>query len=427
MGRPEVARDSASRALSLVVGLALTAALSGCAGTPNRHGPESATRTQVTATFASETGEVFGFPDSTQSPLGLAEVPATLRPFFAQCKLGDAALARVAERFARRQAEGEAPLDASEISFALRAEGSPYVWPRAWTLEGGDLTSAAAVERMHGWLATFDDGGERRCGVALAATPERSVVSAVAIDALADLEPLPVRARAGTWIDVNASVLVPASDAKVVVLGPTGAPYSVPTSFDGQRARARFNVDRPGAFLVQLLASVAGGPRPVLEATVYVDARPPTSFFSDAAPGEPPKPLDAGADLTTALFDMVNLARRSEQSPPLVRDANLDAIAERHAAAMRKLGRIAHDAGDGDPKSRVEAAQLSILATGENVAHALDVTRAHRALWASPSHRENLLQPRFDRVGIGIALDPDGSIWVCEVFADFPDQPGALR
>src|SRR5512146_2705736 len=106
MGRPEVARDSASRALSVLVGLTLTAVLlgaSGCAGTPNRHAPESATHTQVTVTFASETGEVFGFPDSTQSPLGLAEVPATLRPFFAQCKLGDAALARVAERFARRQ------------------------------------------------------------------------------------------------------------------------------------------------------------------------------------------------------------------------------------------------------------------------------------------------------------------------------------
>jgi len=424
MGRPEVARDSASRALSVLVGLALTAVLlgaSGCAGTPNRHGPESATHTQVTATFASETGEVFSFPDSTRSPLGLGEVPATLRPFFAQCKLGDAALARVAERFARRQAEGEAPLDASEISFALRAEGSPYVWPRAWTLEGGDLTSAAAVERMHGWLATFDDGGERRCGVALATTAERSVVSAVAIDALADLEPLPVRARAGTWIDVDASVLVPASDAKVVVLGPRGTPYYVPTSFDGQRARARFNVDRPGAFLVQLLASVGGGPRPVLEATIYVDARPPSSFFSDAAPGEPPKPLGAGADVTSALFDMVNQARQSEQSPPLVRDANLDAIAERHAVAMRKLGRIAHDAGDGDPNSRAEAAQLGILVTGENVAHTVDVTRAHRTLWASPSHRENLLQPRFDRVGIGIALDSDGSIWVCEVFADFPD------
>jgi uncharacterized protein YkwD len=111
-----------------------------------------------------------------------------------------------------------------------------------------------------------------------------------------------------------------------------------------------------------------------------------------------------------------------DASPALTRDATLDGIAEGHAVAMRKLGRIAHDAGDGDPARRVESAGLGVLVTGENVAHAPDVTRAHRVLWSSPSHRENLLQPRFDGVGIGVALDPDGSIWVCEVFADFPDR-----
>ncbi len=413
-------------ALPGLILLALAGAC-GCSATPTSRGPTSGTRTQATPAFASDGGEVFGFPDVTRSPLGVAQVPAPLAAFFGQCKLGDAALSRVAERFARRQAEGSAALDVSEISFALRAEGSPYVWPRAWTLEGGDLDNPAAVERMHAWLTSFDDGGERRCGVALATTPQRSVLAAVAVDALADLDPLPVQIRSGTWVEVNANLLVTASDAKVIVLGPSGAPYAVPTSFDGQRARARFHADRPGAFLIQLLANVAGGPRPVLEATVYADVAPPTSFFGDAAPGEPKQPLDGGTDNAAALLAMVNQARATEQSPALARDATLDGIADRHAQAMRKQRRVAHDAGDGDPRSRVEGAELSILATGENVAHALDITRAHRALWASPSHRENLLQPRFDRIGIGIAIDPDGSIWVCEVFADFPDQVGAPR
>jgi len=390
-------------------------------------GPTSATQTQTTPAFASDGGEVFTFPEVTQSPLGVAQVPAPLSAFLEQCRSGDAALARVAERFARRQAEGSAPLDVSELSFALRAEGSPYVWPRAWTLEGGDLENSAAVERMQGWLSSFNDGGERRCGVALASTRDRHVLAAVAVDALADLEPLPVRLRAGTWVDVNANLLVPADEAKVIVLGPSGPPYAVPTTLDGRHARARFNADRPGAFLIQLLANVAGGPRPVLEATAYADAPPPTSFFGDAAPGEPAEPLPASADKTAALLAMLNQARATEQSPALQRDPTLDGIAERHAQAMRQLKRIAHDAGDGDHRRRVEATQLSVLATGENVAHALNVARAHRALWASPSHRENLLQPRFDRVGIGVALDADGSIWVCEVFADFPDQVGAPR
>jgi uncharacterized protein YkwD len=420
MGRPGsvgVARSLWSKVVPALLSLALACGSS--AQTPVSAAKGSAAQEQTTPAFAGDGGELFTFPDETASPRAIAGVPVELAPFFDQCRLGDAALSRVAERFARRQSQGSAPLDVSEISFALRAEGSPYVWPRAWTLEGGDLASAAAVQRMRGWLDSWADGGERRCGIALTTVRERSVLAAVAVDALADLEPLPVRLRAGAWVDVSATLLVPTSDAKVIVLGPSGAPYTVPTSFDGQQARARFHADRPGAFLIQLLANVAGGPRPVLEATVYADAQPPMSYFGDRAPGEPASPLGAGADKAQALLEMVNQARATEQSAALVRDTVLDGIAARHAEAMRKLKRIAHDAGDGDPQSRVQASELNVLAAGENVAHALDVIRAHRVLWASPSHRENLLQPRFDRIGIGVATDPDGSIWVCEVFADF--------
>ena len=423
MGRSARARDASTtspRARALC-GL-LLGFLAGCSAPPSPR-PPSIARGQSAPVVSSDSGELFSFPDATASPRGVANVPRSLQPFFDACQRGDAALSRVAERFARRQSEGSAALDVSEMSFALRAEGSPYVWPRAWTLEGGDLSAPAAVERMRAWLQGFGDGGERRCGIAMVSQGERSVLAAVAIDALADLEPLPVRSRVGGWVDVNARVLVPTTEAKVIVLGPSGAPYAVPTSFDGQMARARFRADRPGAFLVQLLASVAGGPRPVLEATVYADVPPPSSYFGDAAPGEPAASSTPDPDPAASLLRMVNEARASEQSSALARDSALDQIALHHAEAMRRLKRIAHDAGDGDPKSRVEAANIGVLAAGENVAHALDVTRAHRALWASPSHRENLLEPRYDRIGIGTVVDADGSIWVCEVFADFPDSP----
>jgi uncharacterized protein YkwD len=419
MGRTWVTRGTKSRAtLGPMLGLVVVAI--GCAG-PAVRSPRASTTSLSTAAAASD-GEVFSFPETMASPLALGSNAAHLGDFLAQCRLGDAALARVAERLARRQSSGSSPLDVSELSFALRAEGSPYVWPRSWTLEGGDLESPATVARMRSWLESFDDGGERRCGVALAETAERNVLAAVAVDALADLDPMPVRVRSGAWVTFSATMLVPTTAAKVIVLGPNGGPRAVPTALEGQRVRARFRADRTGTFLVQLLANVEGGPRPVLEASIYADVKTPTSFFGDAAPGEPAQPPPNGADPSETLLSMVNLARESEGSPALSREAALDAIAQRHAEAMRLAKRIAHDAGDGLPPARIEAAGVSVLAAGENVAHALDLTRAHRALWASPSHRENLLQPRFDRIGIGVAPDPDGSVWVCEVFADFPDR-----
>jgi uncharacterized protein YkwD len=62
------------------------------------------------------------------------------------------------------------------------------------------------------------------------------------------------------------------------------------------------------------------------------------------------------------------------------------------------------------------AGQLAHL-IGENVVHAADPERAHRALWESPSHRANFLHRGFERWGLGIAPDRDGSLWICELFA----------
>jgi uncharacterized protein YkwD len=73
--------------------------------------------------------------------------------------------------------------------------------------------------------------------------------------------------------------------------------------------------------------------------------------------------------------------------------------------------------GDGTPQARIHAAGIQVVVAGENVAHAANLRRAHRALWSSPSHRDNMLHPRFDVVGIGIAEDEDGTVWVCQVFA----------
>ena len=42
---------------------------------------------------------------------------------------------------------------------------------------------------------------------------------------------------------------------------------------------------------------------------------------------------------------------------------------------------------------------------------------ANRALHASPSHRMNLLGG-YTHVGVGIAKDDAGDVWVCEVFAE---------
>ena len=179
--------------------------------------------------------------------------------------------------------------------------------------------------------------------------------------------------------------------------------------------RGSFSPDQAGGWLVQVLADTERGPRPVAEALTYADQAPPRGFHLHPAPGE-----DAGASLeddAAALVRMINAARQSEGLAPLARDPRLDAVAERQARAMAKAKMLAHDVGEGGAKERIEAA-VTPRAFGENIARATSVPRAHRAIWASPSHRQNLLTADYDSIGIGVVRAP-GTVWACEIFADF--------
>jgi uncharacterized protein YkwD len=226
---------------------------------------------------------------------------------------------------------------------------------------------------------------------------------------------LPITTTAGTWLDVRANLLVPATAAQVLVLGPRGQPHAVPSTLAQGVVRARFRADRDGPWLVQVLATVAGGPRPVAEARLFAGAAPTSLSGPSRAPGEEAAQVADPADF---LLAMVNGARHGEGLAPLRNDERLGRIARAHAEAMRATRRLAHDAADGSPGDRVQNAGIAARAVGENVARAADATHAHRTLWQSPSHRSNLLDPGFDSCGMGVASDEDGTLWVCELFAN---------
>jgi uncharacterized protein YkwD len=184
-------------------------------------------------------------------------------------------------------------------------------------------------------------------------------------------------------------------------------------SLSGANVRARFRADREGTWLVQVLAITAAGPRVVAEALVAAGSAPPEAFDASAAPGEASAPSHASPE--DALVDMVNGARASEGLGRVRRDERLDRLALEQAEAMRKQKSLSHEVSGKSLDERVS--ELALRSAGENVAHATDLARAHRSLWKSPSHRENLLHPDFELVGVGVARDDDGSVWVAEIFA----------
>ncbi len=129
-------------------------------------------------------------------------------------------------------------------------------------------------------------------------------------------------------------------------------------------------------------------------------------------PRGPSEEAPSGSDRLVA---MVAALRDSERLRP-ARDATLDRVALGHARRMMAAHAVGHDVGDGDPESRVSAAGVRARLIGENVAHAASVALAHRTLYESPSHRDNLLRGEFDRLGVAAIDDADGSVWVAEVY-----------
>ena len=354
---------------------------------------------------------------SIGSPRPVAAKTVAEREIVAACPETDAALVAVAGQLASHKIAAD---DVEAITYALRAAGDPHVWPRAFLLEGKTIEPGDAKTRTKAWLASFPKPTRLRCGFVAQRSAANVVIAGVAFDAQADLENVAVRARTASWVDIDAKILASSSGAKVIMLGPTGAPRSLLTSFSGGRVKARANVDRPGTWLFQVLIDGATGPRPVLETYVFAGVEPFRTTPHLPAPGED---AATASDAAMAMTQMVSLARRSESLPGLVRDITLDRVAQRHADRMMRARQVGHDVGDGDPKERLERAGISLPRIGENVAHAANVVLAHRALWNSPSHRENLLQPGFDRLGVGVSSDADGSVWVAEVFASAAASP----
>jgi uncharacterized protein YkwD len=376
----------------------------------------------IAALFATErTAGASGtdaWADATSSPVALdaTKLDPLAREALSKCGAGEAGLRNLAEEIASRKVRGLPMPKPDAIASAQRAAGEPHPWARAWAASAKALASETTLPKLDAWLAESPYPELRRCAVARTVAPDGTqVLAVVAVDALADLRPIPTRGRTGQWLTVEARLLVPATGGNVVVLGPSGAPRHVPTWFDGTTLHARFALDRPGAFAVQVVASTASGPRPVLEASVFADVDPFTPVREELAPGE--DSADSRSD-DDGLARMLSAARASAGEPALSRDARLDAIARQHAERMSAARTLAHDAGDGDPAERMRSAGLDARTTGENIAHAATVPLAHRALWASPSHRANMLRREFDRVGVGVVRDERGDAWVVETFAE---------
>ncbi len=119
------------------------------------------------------------------------------------------------------------------------------------------------------------------------------------------------------------------------------------------------------------------------------------------------------------MLDLVNAERAKVGVKPLIWSAERAQVARAHSADMFRRGYFSHYSPEGkDVGDRLGAANIGYTVAGENLALAPDLSSAHTGLMNSPGHKRNILDPAYNKVGIGAI---DGGIYgkmFTQVFTD---------
>ncbi|MCX2726924.1 CAP domain-containing protein [Thermomicrobium sp. 4228-Ro] len=121
-----------------------------------------------------------------------------------------------------------------------------------------------------------------------------------------------------------------------------------------------------------------------------------------------------GNSLALQLAQLINDRRRAAGIAPLTLDATLTAIAQQRSDDMARRGYFAHVSPEGRTAfDLIAATGIPWRYAGEtlqrnNYPLAQTAAEAARSLFASPSHREILLDPRFTHFGVAEATASDG-------------------
>ncbi|MGZ3497551.1 MAG: CAP domain-containing protein [Vulcanimicrobiaceae bacterium] len=133
---------------------------------------------------------------------------------------------------------------------------------------------------------------------------------------------------------------------------------------------------------------------------------------------EPPSQITAATDVRAMLTD-VNIERQRAGVPALALDGRLSALATERANDMVHRAYFSHTTPDErSPWDFMRAEGCAFHYAAENIARAADEREASIALWESVEHRENTLGVNYHKIGIGVAVNNDGSKIFVEDFTD---------
>jgi uncharacterized protein YkwD len=119
------------------------------------------------------------------------------------------------------------------------------------------------------------------------------------------------------------------------------------------------------------------------------------------------------------VYGRVNAYRRSRGLPALAEVGKMNQLAREHSRWMASRGNLSHR-GSGARFRKLQREPTSLVSFAENVAynfgHARPGEVAVEGWLRSPGHHRNILRADDRLSGIGVAMAPDGSCYLTQIF-----------
>ncbi len=131
-------------------------------------------------------------------------------------------------------------------------------------------------------------------------------------------------------------------------------------------------------------------------------------------------------DAESRLVTELNRDREQHGLRPLRVHEGLRQVARQHSRRMADANQLSHQfPGEDRVSARIASTGLRFHTSGENVGLNNSLEGVEPEFMDSPPHRANILNPKYNRVGIGV-VEKDGILWVTQDFAgETPSLPQA--
>jgi uncharacterized protein YkwD len=183
--------------------------------------------------------------------------------------------------------------------------------------------------------------------------------------------------------------------------------------------------------------SMSAQPAPGTEAGIHGSAPAQMKPALESGLGKDGLPKETEEELR--LVELTNQERARHGLGKLTIDTTLIGVARQHSAEMRDKRYFDHQSPTPGLKTPMDR-YLKVVSSeardprfyacvGENLywATLVDVNRAHEAFMNSPTHRENVLFARYDKVAVGIVKNERGEFWVTEMFLTNADPKSSAK